>query len=224
MMIVVHHLNNSRSQRVLVLLEELGLDYQVVNYTRTPGSGFAPETLRAIHPLGKAPVIVDGDLVLAESGAILEYLITRYGDGRLMPPVGTPEGVRALYWMHYAEGSAMPNLLLKLVFDQLETGPVPFYVRPVVRGLARAVKAAFVEPQLIRHFDFLEAELAGRPWFAGEMFTVADIQMSFPVEAAVARAGLNQTRPRLLDYLARIHARPAWARAIERGGPYDLTA
>jgi len=223
-MIVVHHLNNSRSQRVLVLLEELELDYQVVNYTRSPGSGFAPDTLRAIHPLGKAPVIVDGDLVLAESGAIIEYLIQRYGAGRLVPTPGTPEWVRYLYWLHYAEGSAMPNLLLKLIFDQLETGPVPFYVRPVVRGLARAVKSALVDPQLTRHFDFLEAALDGRPWFAGEMFTAADIQMSFPIEAAVARAGLNQTRPRLLDFLARIHARPAWTRAIERGGPYDLLA
>jgi len=223
-MIVVHHLNNSRSQRVLVLLEELGLDYEVVNYTRMPGSGFAPADLRKIHPLGKAPVIVDGDLVLAESGAIIEYLLGTYGDSNLVPPVGSPEHVRYLYWMHYAEGSAMPYLLLKLIFDQIETGPVPFFVRPVVRGLARAVKSSLVDPQLGLHLDFIEAEMAGRPWFAGEQFTAADIQMSFPIEAAAARAGLDASRPNLMAFLQRLHARPAWSRAIVRGGAYDLGA
>ena len=220
-MITVHHLNNSRSQRVLFLLEELGVAYEVVNYTRD-AAGMAPDALRAVHPLGKAPVIVDDGLVLAESGAIIEYLLERYGEGRLAPPVGSAERVRFLYWMHYSEGSVMPNLLLKLVFDQIETGPVPFYVRPVVRGLARAVKGALVDPSLALHLDFLEAELGRAAWFAGAGFTAADIQMSFPVQAAAAKAGLDGSRPHLTDFLDRIHARPAWIRAVARGGAYDL--
>jgi glutathione S-transferase len=222
-MIVVHHLNNSRSQRVLWLLEELGVEYELVHYTRDSRSGMAPDALRAVHPLGKAPVIVVDGVVLAESGAILEYLLQLHGQGRLVPPPGTPEHRRYLYWMHYAEGSAMPYLLLKLVFDQIETGPVPFYVRPVVRGLARAVKRALVDPQVGLHLDHMEAGLATSLWFAGDTFSAADIQMSFPVEAAAAKAGLGAGRPKLMDYLDRIHARPAWIRAVERGGPYDLT-
>ncbi len=221
-MITVHHLNNSRSQRVLWLLEELGVPYEVVKYSRNPSSGMAPLALRQVHPLGKAPVIVDGGDVLAESGAILEYLLARYGEGRLVPPADTPEYQVYLYWLHYAEGSAMPNLLLKLIFDQIETGPVPFFIRPVVRGLARAVKNSLVDPQLVLHLDHMEAELAGRTWFAGEMLSAADIQMSFPVEAAAARAGLDASRPHLMAWLERVHARPAWARAVERGGAYSL--
>ena len=222
MTLVVHHLNNSRSQRVLWLLEELHADYEIVQYSRDPISGLAPDALRAVHPLGKAPVIVDNGTVLAESGAILEYLLTRYGPAGLMPEPGTTAHLRARYWLHYAEGSAMPNLLLKLVFDQIESGPVPFLIRPVVRGLARAVKRSLVDPQLALHLDFLEAELAGADWFAGADFSVADIQMSFAVEAAAAKAGLDATRPGLMAWLDRIHARPAWARAIVRGGDYDL--
>jgi glutathione S-transferase len=223
-MIVVHHLNNSRSQRVLWLLEELGVAYEVVSYARDGNTGTAPESLRAIHPLGKAPVIVDDGAVLAESGAIFEHLLARHGHGRLTPPSGTPEHTRYLYWLHYAEGSAMPNLLLKLVFDQIEKGPVPFFIRPVVRGLARAVKAGLVDPQLKLHLDFQEAELGRHLWFAGDAFTAADIQMSFAVQAAEAKAGLDATRPNLMAYLDRIHQRPAWIRAVERGGPYDLRA
>lgn len=223
-MIVVHHLNNSRSQRVLWLLEELEVPYEVIRYARDPATGLAPASLRAIHPLGKAPVIEDEGQVLAESGAIIEHLLERYGAGRLMPPAGSPELTRYRYWMHYSEGSAMPNLLLKLVFDQIESGPVPFYVRPVVRGLARAVKNSLVDPQVAMHLDFLEAELGRSEWFAGDVFTAADIQMSFAVQAAAARAGLDGSRPRLMAFLARISARPAWLRSVEQGGPYDLRA
>ena len=220
-MITVHHLNNSRSHRILWLLEEVQVPYEVVHHTRDPATGLAPPALRDIHPLGKAPIIVDGTRVLAESGTIIEYLTQRHGPW-LVPAAGTEAAIRHAYWMHYAEGSAMPNLLMKLVFDQIETGPIPFYVRPVVRGLARAVKSSLIDPQLVLHLDFLEAELANAPWFTGADFTAADIQMSFPIQGAAARAGLDETRPRLMAWLNRIHARPAWTRAIERGGPYSL--
>ncbi len=221
-MIVVHHLNNSRSQRVLWLLEELGLDYEVRRYERDARTALAPASLRQVHPLGKSPVITDGALTLPESGAIIDYLAQTYGRGQLLPPPGTPEHLRYTYWLHYAEGSAMPPLLLKLVFDRLERTPVPFFIRPVVRMLAARTKSAFIEPQLKLHLDYLEGELASSDWFVGTQFTAADIQMSFPLEAAQARAGLNQSRPRLSAFLARIQARPAYQRALQRGGPYQL--
>jgi glutathione S-transferase len=221
-MIIVHHLNNSRSQRVLWTLEELGLEYEVKRYQRDPQTLLAPPELRAVHPLGKAPVIVDGGITLAESGAILEYLVERYGEGRLRPAAGTPERLRYTYWMHYAEGSAMPPLLLKLVFDRIESGPMPFFVRPVARGIAQRVKAAFVQPQIDRQLDYMESELGKHPWFAGEGFTAADIQMSFPIKAAAARGGLDERRPRLMDFLERIQSRSAFRRASARGGPYAV--
>jgi glutathione S-transferase len=221
-MLTVHHLNNSRSQRVLWLLEELGLPYEVKRYQRDPRTMLAPPELRAVHPLGKSPVITDGPRAIAESGAILEYLVERHGDGRLRPAAGSEDALRYRYFMHYAEGSAMPPLLLKLVFDRLERAPMPFFARPIARGIARKAKAGFITPQIDMHLAFLEAELAGRPWFAGEAFTAADIQMSFPLEAAAARGGLAADRPRLLDFLQRIHARDAYQRALQRGGPYAL--
>ncbi len=222
MTIVVHHLNNSRSQRVLWLLEELGLPYEVRRYQRDAKTMLAPPELRAVHPLGKSPVIEDGGLKLAESGAILEYLAERYGEGRLAPAAGTPERLRYTYWMHYAEGSAMPPLLMKLVFKRLESGPMPFFARPVARGIARRVLGTFIEPQIARHLGYMEGELRERPWFAGDEFSAADIQMSFPLEAAAARGGLDASRPKLMGFLERIHARPAYRRAIEAGGPYEL--
>lgn len=221
-MIVVHHLNNSRSQRILWLLEELGLDYDIKRYQRDPATMLAPPALREVHPLGKSPVITDGDLTLAESGAIIEYLVERYGEGRLAPRPGTPERLRYIHWMHYAEGSAMPPLLLQLVFGRLDKGKMPFFIRPVARAIKNRVKASFIEPRINQHLDYMEGELARHPWFAGAEFTAADIQMSFPVEAAAARGGLNQSRPKLMAFLERIHARPAYRRAIERGGDYAL--
>jgi glutathione S-transferase len=221
-MIVVHHLNNSRSQRVLWLLEELGLAYEVKRYQRDPKTMLAPPELRQVHPLGKSPVITDGALTLAESGAILEYLVERYGGGRFAPAPGTPEGLRYRYWMHYAEGSLMPPLLLKLVFNRVESAPMPFFARPVARAIARRMRASFIDPQIARHLDYLEAELGKHPWFAGADFSAADIQMSFPLEAAAARGGLDATRPKLMGFLERIHARPAYRRALEAGGPYVL--
>jgi glutathione S-transferase len=221
-MITVHHLNNSRSQRVLWLLEELGLDYVVRRYERDPDTMLAPASLRQVHPLGKSPVVTDGELTLAESGAIIEYLVDRYGDGRLAPAAGTPERLRYRYWLHYAEGSAMPPLLLKLVFDRIESTPMPFLVKPIARAISRQAKSSFIEPQLKLHLDYMESELGRSAWFAGDAFTAADIQMSFPVEGAAMRAGLDASRPRLMAYLERIHARPAYQRALEQGGPYEL--
>ena len=221
-MIIVHHLNNSRSQRVLWLLEELGVEYEIKRYERNAKTMLAPASLREVHPLGKSPVISDGALTVAESGAIVEYLLERYGKGRLIPSSGTDERLRYTYWLHYAEGSAMPPLLLKLVFDRIESGPMPFLVRPIARAIAQRAKRSFIEPQIAQHLDYLEAELAKRTWFAGNEFTAADIQMSFPLEAAAARAGLSASRPKLMAFLERIHARPAYGRALARGGAYQL--
>jgi glutathione S-transferase len=222
-MILVHHLNNSRSQRVLWLLEELGLDYDVKRYERNAQTLLAPVELRAVHPLGKSPIITDGDVTMAESGAIIEYVVGRYGAGRLIPPAGTPERLRYMYWLHYAEGSAMPPLLLKLVFDRIEKARMPFFARPIARGIAGRIKSSFVVPQIEMHLGFIESELAKAAWFAGAEFTAADIQMSFPIEVAQARAGLTEgTRPHLYAYLQRIRERPAYARALLRGGPYAI--
>lgn len=221
-MIIVHHLNNSRSQRVLWLLEELQLPYEIRCYERDPRTMLAPPELRAVHPLGKSPVISDGVLTLAESGAILEYLADRYGPGRLAPLPATPERTQYSYWMHYAEGSLMPLLLLKLIFDRVESAPMPFFVKPVARGIADKVRKAFVLPNLRTHLDFLEQELRGREWFAGPAFSAADVQMSFPLEAARARGGLDAQRPRLMAWLERVHARPAYQQALQRGGPYEI--
>ncbi|WP_343637647.1 glutathione S-transferase [Roseateles sp.] len=223
-MLTVHHLNNSRSQRVLWLLEELGLPYEIKHYQRDPKTMLAPPELRAVHPLGKSPVISDDGFVIAESGAILEYLVDRHGHGRFKPADGTPDALRYRYWMHYAEGSAMPPLLLKLVFDRLERAPMPFFARPIAKGLAAKAKASFVQPQIDNHMNYLEAELAKSPWFAGQEFSAADVQMSFPLEAAVQRAGAVARQPRITDFLKRIHARPAYHRALERGGPYALAS
>lgn len=221
-MIVVHHLNNSRSQRVLWLLEELDLPYEVKRYERDKGTMLAPPALRAVHPLGKSPVISDGAATVAESGAIVEYLVEHHGEGRLRPPPGTAERLRYTYWLHYAEGSLMPPLLLGLVISRIPGPAVPWFARRIARGIAKGLRARFVAPQIERHLDFLENELADCDWFAGPDFSAADVQMSFPLEAAAARAGLDARRPRLAAWLARIHARPAYQRALARGGPYEL--
>jgi glutathione S-transferase len=216
--ITVHHLDHSRSHRVLWLLEELDLPYEIKTYQRDRATMLAPPQLRAVHPLGKSPVITDDGLTLAESGAILEYLIDRYGAGRLKPEARSPDYLRYNYWLHYAEGSAMPPLLLKLVFDRLpRSAPAP--VRPFIRMIANQANSRFIGPQLALHLDYLEGELKKSEWFAGGLFSGADIQMSFPLEAAEARAGLDAKRPKLMNFLARIRARPAYQRARERGGP-----
>ena len=220
-MVVVHHLNNSRSQRVLWLLEELGVPYEVKRYERDAKSMLAPPELLAVHPLGKSPVIVDGDVTVAESGAIIEYLVGKYGDGRMAPPPGTPQRLRYTYWLHYAEGSAMTPLLFKLVFDRIAKNPAPWPISAIARRIAATVTTAYIAPNMKRHLDYIESELNANAWFAGEQFTAADVQMSFPLEIAVSRAGLDASRPKSLAFLERIHARDAYKRALERGGKYD---
>ena len=221
-MIIVHHLNNSRSQRVLWLLEELGVPYEIKKYERDAKTMLAPPELQKVHPLGKSPVITDGDVTVAESGAIIEYLVERYGNGRLAPAIGTLERLRWRYWMHFAEGSAMPPLLLKLIFDKVASAPMPFFVKPIARGISAKVQSMMVTPNLKRQLDFMEGELAQSDWFVGNEFSAADVQMSFPIEAAAQRAGLDASRPKLMGWLKRIHARPAYKRALERGGPYSF--
>ncbi|SFL43500.1 glutathione S-transferase [Methylorubrum salsuginis] len=215
-MITVHHLENSRSQRVLWLLEELGLAYTVKRYARDPATMLAPKELRAVHPLGKSPVIEADGRVVAETGAIVEFLTAR-ADGALVPPPGSEARDRYTYFLHYAEGSAMPPLLLKLVFSRLAPGS-PALLRPLVRAIAKNVTGRFVDPELRRHAAYWEAELAGRPFFCGPDFSAADIMMSFPLEAFAARG--TGAGPLVTDWLARIHARPAYRRALERGGAY----
>jgi glutathione S-transferase len=207
MSIVVHHLENSRSQRVLWLLEELGLAYEVKRYSRDPKTMLAPAGLKAIHPLGKAPVIVDAGHVIAETGAIVEYLVEK-ADGRLGPPAHREAALRYRHLLHYAEGSLMPSLLVLLAIGGL-------------RLLGRSVRKE-KQAMLDTHLDWLETELADRSWFAGNDFTAADVLMSFPLEVARQRGGLDASRPNLIDWLERIHARPAYGKALERGGPYSF--
>lgn len=221
-MITVHHLENSRSQRILWLLEELGLPYEVRRYARDPKTMLAPPALKQVHALGKSPVLSDGEVTVAESGAIIEYLLDIHGQGRLRPTAGTESHRRYVYWLHFAEGSAMPPLLMQLVFNKVRSAPMPFFVRPIAKGIADKVTRSFIAPNIRSQLTFMEAELAQRPWFAGDAFSGADIQMSFPLEAASARGGLDSRYPKIADWLARIHARDAYRRALEVGGPYRL--
>ncbi|HYE29507.1 MAG TPA: glutathione S-transferase [Allosphingosinicella sp.] len=204
-MIVVHHLENSRSQRILWLLEELGLPYEVRRYRRDRKTMLAPPELRRVHPLGKAPLIEDEGRVVAETGAIVDYLVEKAG-GALGPPPHRDSVLRYRHFLHYAEGSLMPPLLAMLVIRRL--------------GLLGRPARAPVQRMVDQHLDWLETELAGRPWFAGDVFTAADVMMSFPLEAARHRAGLDDARPNLVDFLERIHARPAYGAALKKGGPY----
>ena len=222
-MLTVHHLNNSRSQRVLWLLEELGVPYEIKRYERDPKTMLAPPELRAVHPLGKSPVITDAGQTIAESGAIIEYLVDKYGEGSgLKPAAATPERLRYTYWLHYAEGSAMPPLLLKLVAQRIGTAPMPFFAKPIARKIAATLQSSFINPQLKLHFGYMDNELSKTGWFAGDTFTAADVQMSFPLEAGSARAGMKGRTPAIDDFLQRIHARPAYQRALERGGEYEI--
>jgi glutathione S-transferase len=221
-MITVHHLENSRSQRILWLLEELGVAYRIVPYRRDRATGLAPPELLAVHALGKSPVITDGDTTVAESGAIIEYLVGRFDDGRLAPAAGTPERLAYTYWLHYAEGSFMPLMVLSLIMRRIESARMPFFVRPVAKGIVGKVRNGYLDPNVERHLEFMESSLDGRDWFCGERFTAADIQMSFVVEAAAVRSALGDRYPRLAAFRDRIHARPAYAAALERGGPFQL--
>jgi glutathione S-transferase len=221
-MITVHHLNNSRSQRVIWLLEELGVPYEIKHYQRDKKTMLAPPELRAVHPLGKSPVITDNGKTIAESGAIVEYLVNTYDQGKLKPPAGSDERLRYTYWLHFAEGTAMPPLLIMLIVDRMESAKAPFFIKPVIRGIVGRVRKGFLDRQIASNLDFMEGELGKFEWFTGNEFTAADIQMSFPLEAASMRAGLDRSRPKLWDFLQRIHARPAYKRALEKGGKYEL--
>jgi glutathione S-transferase len=207
-MLVVHHLNNSRSQRILWLLEELGIEYEIKYYERDSQTMLAPESLRQIHPLGKSPAITDGEITLVESGAIIEYLVSQYGNGRLIPAPNTPERLRYTYWLHYAEGSVMPPLLMRLIFEKF--------------SIQSAAMEAFIAPQIKLHFDYIEDELSNNTWFVGKEFTAADIQMSFPVEMLAAHPQDVENRPKIKQFLEHIHTRPAYKHALERGGKYDF--
>lgn len=220
-MIVVHHLNNSRSQRVLWLLEELGVAYEVRRYERDAKTMLAPPSLKAVHPLGKSPVITDGAAAVAESGAIIEYLVERYGKGRLAPAPATPQRLRYNYWLHYAEGSLMPLLVMKLIFSWLPKG-TPALIRPIAKAIVKGVNGRFLGPNLALHLDYVENELGKSSWFAGEEFSAADVQMSFPLEAAMARAGSDASRPKIAAFVERVQARPAYQRALKKGGPFEL--
>ena len=204
-MIIVHHLQNSRSQRILWLLEELELPYDVRRYERDPKTMLAPPELRRVHPLGKAPMIEYEGRVVAETGAIVEYLVEKAG-GRLGPPPKRDDVLRYRHFLHYAEGSMMPPLLALLVVGRL--------------GVLGKPARAPIQRMLDTHLDWLETELADRAWFAGDDFTAADIMMSFPLEASRSRGGLDESRPNLMDWLERIHARPAYGEALARGGDY----
>ena len=217
-MITVHHLNNSRSQRILWLLEELGQPYEVKRYERNAQTMLAPPELHAIHPLGKSPVITDGAHTIAETGAIVDYLIDTYGEGRLIPPAGTEERLRYTYWTHFAEGSAMPPLVMTLVFGALPSR-VPFFIRPVAKLISDNVQKSFLRPNIEAQLKLMEAELGKSAWFAGSELTGADVMMSFPVEAAGTRGGLGDA-PKLKQWLATVHARPAYQAALKRGGAY----
>jgi glutathione S-transferase len=215
-MLTVHHLDHSRSHRVLWLLEELGVPYELVKYERDPKTSLAPASLQKIHPLGKSPVVTDGDLVIAESGAILEYLVEKYGAGKLAPAPGTPAFQTYRYFLHYAEGSLMPLLLFRLVFNRIRK-EAPLVVRPIARAIAGKVEARFIRPNLTRHVAFLDDALAKSPWFCGEEVTAADIQMVYPMAAIADR--VPDAPQRIKDWSARAEARPAYQRALAKGGP-----
>lgn len=224
-MITVHHLEHSRSQRIIWMLEELGLPYKVIRYERDKKTYLAPPELLKIHPLGKSPVITDGDVTVAESGAIVEYLIDKAG-GKMRPAPGTAQARDFTYWMHFAEGTAMPFLVMTLIFNKIENAPVPFFVKPLVlpiaRGISAQVKKSFINPNLERQFKYIDSVLAQRPWFCGEEMTGADIMMSFPLEAAMQRAESARAMPHVAAFVKKIHARPAYIKALEVGGPYDF--
>jgi len=212
-MITVHHLENSRSQRVLWLLEELGVDYEVKLYKRDKETSLAPPELKQVHPLGKSPVIDDDGLVIAETGAIVEYLVEKFGRGALAPPPGSPEKLRYTHWLHFAEGSAMSQLLLKLFFSRIKESKMPFFAKPIARNIADKVLDGYVEPNINAQLDYMETELGRSEWFAGDQLTAADIMMSFPLEGAATRGGLDARYPHLTAFLARIHDRPGYKRA-----------
>lgn len=220
-MIIVHHLNNSRSQRILWMLEELEIPYQIQRYQRDEKTMLAPESLKKVHPLGKSPVLVDNDLTLAESGAIIEYLQETYDAQGSLKPTDHFARQQFRYWMHYAEGSLMPILVMKLIFGRLGKPPMPWFIRPIAGAIGKGVQQNYLDKQLATHGAYLEKHLADNRWFAGSDFSAADIQMSFPIEAMVSRGGLTKY-PHVQTWLSTVQARPAYQKALEQGGPYHI--
>ena len=224
-MITVHHLEKSRSQRILWLLEEFEVPYELKIHRRDPKTMLAPPELKAVHPLGKSPVITDGDQTIAESGAILEYLLDTLVDkapaqlGSLRPAVGTEAHRQYHYWMHFAEGSLMPNLVMKLIFGAIPTRPMPFFVRPIARQLCAKVQEGFIDPSIAAQLQMIDEHLSRHEWFTGDTISLADFQMSFPVAAAMARSGAAKQLKHMAAYAKKIEARPAYQRALEKGGP-----
>ena len=221
-MLTVHHLENSRSQRIIWMLEELGIDYEVKRYNRDPKTSLAPPELLSLHPLGKAPMITDGEITVAESGAIIEYLVRKYDDGKLRPDPDTSAGMSYTYWLHYAEGTFMPLMILALIISRIETAPMPFFAKPIAKGIVAKVRNGYLDANIKLNLDFMESTLSKSPWFCGDDMTAADIQMSFAVEAAAVRTNLKDDYPSLAAYLKRFQGRPAYQRALEKGGPYEL--
>ena len=219
-MITVHHLDNSRSQRILWLLEELEVPYQIKRYQRE-GTLLAPEALKKVHPLGKAPVITDDNRVIAESGAILEYLSSKYDHEQRLQLTDEDEIIASRYWLHYAEGSLMPLMVMSLIFGRMGKPPVPWLLRPLGAAFGKGVQKGFLNKQIANHQQFIEQHLASHPWFAGEHFSIADIQMSFPLQAMAMRGALKQL-PHSQAWLEKVQARPAWHRAVKQGGELRL--
>ncbi len=221
-MLTVHHLENSRSQRILWLLEELGVDYDIKRYKRDKVTSLAPPELIDIHALGKSPIITDGDVTVAESGAIVEYLVGKYDDGHLLPAEATPERAAYTYWLHYAEGTFMALMIVSLIMNRIETAPLPFFAKPIAKGIVGKVRGGYLDPNVKRNLGFMEATLAKSTWFCGAQLTAADCQMSFAIEAAEVRTNLTESYPNLAAFLERMRARPAYQAALEKGGPYEL--
>ncbi|MFK8257971.1 glutathione S-transferase family protein [Erwinia sp. AnSW2-5] len=219
-MITVHHLNNSRSQRVLWLLEELNVPYQIKRYQRE-ASMLAPPALKKVHPLGKSPVITDENRVVAESGAILEYLEARYDAEGLLKLFDEEEVIQSRYWLHYAEGSLMPLLVMKLIFSRMGKAPVPWLLRPIGSAFGQGVQKGYLDPQIATHRQFIEQHLAQNAWFAGSRFSIADVQMSFPLQALTARGGAADS-PAIQAWLQKVQSRAAWQRALQQGGEVRL--
>ncbi len=219
-MFIVHHLENSRSQRILWMLEELNVEYKVRAYKRDAKTSLAPPELKAVHPLGKSPVLEHEGKIIAETGAILEYLVERSG-GRMAPEPDTPEYLRYKYWIHAAEGSYAPPLVLTLLLNRMEAAPMPFFAKPIAKKLTKAVRDGYLDHTLKALFDYLDDELGNADWLAGHDITAADVAMSFPMEGFTARMDVGRYK-NIRAFLDRIHARPAYGRAIERGGPYAL--
>jgi len=219
--IILHHLNNSRSQRILWLMEELNLEYQIKSYQRDPITIRAPRELKSIHPLGKSPVVTDGDVTVAESGAIVDYLIRQYGRQCLAPSETSAAYLDYVYWMHFAEGSFMPPLLMRILFMKVKSNPMPFFIKPVARMISDKVMERFISPEIRNTLDYIEVYLTGREWLAGVALSGADIQMSFPLEASVARGLVSDQYPNILAYVKRFQVLPGYLRALDRGGDYD---